>query len=249
MRELEELDNLYKEYTPYYTAPHFVFNERWVDEYCNESIKRSLIRSWRCTTRVESVPLKRLSDLRAAGMKVIDVGLESASIVQLRRMHKSNRPEQYLEKAAALVEACARHNIWVKLNIMLYAGETLETISETINWLNKYKNYIKDISAGSLVYYYNMNNLSELIKLGASVPFDQNLEENGFANLNMSDEVDVSIAQEICCTIPRIVANQRDFYDIKKFSYYSQDYNYNSFLRDVSKCNPRELPFRVESEK
>lgn len=246
MNELDQLDDLFKEYTPYYTAPHFVFNKRWVDEYCNESARRSIIRPWRCTTRVESIPLNRLSDLHSAGMKVIDIGLESASITQLRRMHKSNRPELYLEKAEAVVKACAKNDIWVKLNIMLYAGETLETISETMNWLKKYKDYIKDVSAGSLVYYYNMTNLSELVELGASLPPDQNLEENGFINLNMSDEIDVLKAQKLCCEIPRIVANQRDFYDIKKFSYYPKDYDYHVFMDEVSKCDPKELPFRVE---
>ena len=110
----------------------------------------------------------------------------------------------------------------------------------------KYKDYIKDVSAGSLVYYYNMTNLSELVELGASLPPDQNLEENGFINLNMSDEIDVLKAQKLCCEIPRIVANQRDFYDIKKFSYYPKDYDYHVFMDEVSKCDPKELPFRVE---
>lgn len=246
MDELDRLDSIFEEYTPYYTAPHFVFNKRWVDEYCNESAKRSKIRQWRCTTRVESVPLDRLCDLRSAGMKVIDIGLESASITQLRRMQKSNKPELYLEKAEALIEACAQNDIWIKLNIMLYAGETLDTISETMNWLKKHKNQIKDVSAGSLVYYYNMTNLQELIDLGASIPSGQDLEENGFMNLNMSSEIDVAKAQELCCEIPRIVANQRDFYDIKKFSYYPQSYDYSAFMQDVRKCNLKDLPFRVE---
>lgn len=246
MQELDQLDELYTEYTPYYTAPHFVFNSQWVDEYCKESAKRKIIRPWRCTTRVESVPLNRLADLRSAGMKVIDIGLESASISQLRRMHKSANPERYIEKATALVEACAQNDIWIKLNIMLYAGETLDTVSETAKWLNNNKAYIKDVSAGSLVYYYNMTNISELIQLGASIPPNQNLDEYGFLNLNLSEEINIFKAQQICCDIPKIVANQKDFYDIKRFSYYPPNYSYEAFMNDVHKCNPKELPFRIE---
>lgn len=246
MNELSRLDHVYGSYTPYYTAPHFVFDRKWVSSYYEAIQKRSSLVKWRCTTRVESVPLEMLEILHASGLKIIDVGLESASVTQLTRMHKTSDPQRYLEQASALLETCKQYDIWVKLNVMLYAGETMETVHETMDWLRLHRNCIKDVSAGSLVYYHNMDNISELMQMGASIPEDEDFENEGFATLHLSSEIDKSEAGRLCLEIPKIVADQRDFFDIKTFSYYPSSYTYEDFMKDVRQCDPNELPFRIE---
>lgn len=246
MRELDLLDQAYHNYTVYLTAPHFVFDPKWIHSFYDMMLKRANPVLWRCTSRVESIPLNLLRVLRQSGLKIIDVGLESASITQLTKMHKSANPQKYLERASAMLKACKENGIWVKLNILLYAGETMETIRETTDWLLLHKDCIKDISAGSLVYYHNMDNLSELEQFGSSIAAEDHFEDNGFAILNLSPDISKERASKLCQEIPQLIANQRDFYDIKSFSYYPDSYSYKEFLQDIRRCDPQDLPFCID---
>lgn len=246
IEEINFLDTIYEKYTPYFEAPHFNFSEKWIYEYCTKISTRNEILNWRCTSRVESVPIDKLPLLKQAGLKVIDVGLESASEIQLHRMHKTNNPKWYIERAQKLISACYENDIWIKLNILLYAGETYKTIDETITWLNNNKKYIKDVSVGGLVYYKNMNNIDELYALGASMQTENDLQDKGFSYMNLSSEIDANQAKEICLQVSKLVATQKDFFDIKKFSYYPQAYSYKDFLCDLEECDINELPFRIE---
>lgn len=246
MRELDRLDEFYGKYNVYLEAPHFVFEKEWIHKFSEEMRRRPRIVPWRCTTRVDSTPVDRIGMLAERGLKVLDVGLESASPTQLRRMHKTNRPQQYLSTAERLLEECSKHGVFVKFNILLYAGETMQTVDETAQWLQKHKEQIKAISANGLVYYHNMNSFSELSALGASLPVDNHFTENGYCALNLSPEITAAEAARIGCQLSRIVSDQRDFYDLKSFSYFEADYSYTMFLEDLKTCDPNVLPFRVE---
>ena len=244
--ELDALDLLYPQYTYYMEAPHFIFEKEWTDNLCYNLLKRERIHNWRCTSRVESIPLDMLKYLGQAGLKVIDVGLESASFIQLKKMGKSIDPKKYLEKAEQILDVCSQNNIWVKFNLLLYAGETYKTIEETEEWLYKHRTQIKDVSVSSLVYYRNMGNIKELIKEGAKMPSDHLLEEQGYVNLDLSDEIPFAVAKEYLNRIPKLIANQRDFYDIKSIAYFPSNYSYNEFIADVKKCNVDDLPFCID---
>lgn len=227
--ELDYLDQVYDRYSVYFEAPHLVFERPWIDRLCRRLRSREHRFLWRCTTRVETVPAELLGMMREAGLKVLDVGLESASCRQLIRMKKTNRPERYLAAADRLLQACAEHDIWVKFNLLLYAGETPETVDESVQWLLARRELIKDVSVSSLVYYYNMDAVSELERLGASVPDGEDVAETGYADLNLSDSIDRDTAKRLSVEIPRLLANQRDFYEIKAISYFEPDYTYPDF--------------------
>ena len=244
--ELDYLDQIYDHYSVYFEAPHFSFEQAWVHQLCDKLISREKKFLWRCTSRVESVSTNLLSEMSAAGLKVLDVGLESASYQQLINMKKTNQPAKYLDLAEKLLEACAKNNIWVKFNLLLYAGETNETVNETIKWLVERKELIKDVSVSSLVYYYNMDSISELEQLGATIPEGENIENTGYINLNLSKSIDRDIARQLSIQIPKLIANQRDFYDIKAISYFEPDYTYSEFINDIKQCDITELPFTVE---
>lgn len=246
MRELDMLDELYGEYNVYLEAPHFVFEKEWIHQFSECMKKRKRIVPWRCTTRVETVPIDSIGMLAQCGLKILDVGLESASPTQLRRMGKTNNPEQYLKTAERLLLECGRHGVFVKLNILLYAGETMETVSETARWLEQHKEWIKGISANGLVYYHNMHSFDQLEEYGASFPENNQFQEEGYCSLNLSPEITASEAVRIGRSLSCIVANQRDFYDMKSFSYFEPDYSYEDFLEDLKSCNHEVLPFRVD---
>lgn len=244
--ELDFLDQIYDSYSVYFEAPHFVFEKKWVNELCTMLNNRKRPIRWRCTSRVETVPISLLEQMGSAGLRILDIGLESASPQQLLAMKKTLNPQKYLEKADELLRACAKNNIWVKFNLLLYAGESYETIDETIQWLLQRKDIIKDVSVSSLVYYYNMDSLTELQKLGASIPNGEDVLNTGYIDLNLSDSINKDTAKRISVDIPKLIANQRDFYDVKAISYFEPGYTYDEFIKDVSICDYSSLPFSIE---
>lgn len=247
MAELDYLDQIYENYSVYFEAPHFVFEREWVNQLCDGLYSRKHSFLWRCTSRVETVPTDLLGKMSAVGLKVLDIGLESASRQQLINMNKTKRPEHYLDLAEKLLLACAENNIWVKFNLLLYAGESYETIKETTQWLVDRKELIKDVSVSSLVYYYNMDSILELQKLGASIPDGENISKTGYIDLNLSDSIDWSTAKKFSIDIPKLIANQRDFYDIKAISYFEPNYTYKEYINDLKSCDCSKLPFSVDS--
>ena len=41
-------------------------------------------------------------------------------------------------------------------------------------------------------------------------------------------------------------AGSKDFYDIKKISYFEIGYSYVDFLKDLKECNSKTLPFTID---
>lgn len=249
----EELDNINKlynhnDYSIYFQAPHFVFETKWIDNLCRMLADKETSTSWRCTTRVETIKIDKLKDLKQSGLRVIDIGLESASPKQLLAMHKTKDPKKYLDLAEKILIECNNLGIWVKFNLLLYAGETYNTVNETINWITNHKKLIKNVSVSSLTYYNNMASLKEFFDLGASIPKQSNLFECGYCNLNLSSEIDATVAQSLTIDIPKLISTQRDFYDIKKISYFEIGYTYFDFLKDLEECNLEMLPFAIEGD-
>ena len=110
---------------PYMQASLFAPNRRWADQLAEETAKQGRVRiKWRAETRVDAMRPGSVAALAEAGLKVIDVGLETASPTQIIAMNKSKRPDHYLNSASELLAACHKNGVMVKVNILLYAGET-----------------------------------------------------------------------------------------------------------------------------
>lgn len=91
-----------------------------------------------------------------------------------------------------------------------------------------------------------MDSIKELRKLGASIPLGEDITKTGFVDLNLSDSIDRDTAKKLSIEIPKLIANQRDFYDIKAISYFEPDYTYSHFIQDIKTCNSSDLPFSIE---
>ena len=247
MEELDYFDRIYGEYSVYLEAPHFVFSKEWCEEFMCEMQKRERIIPWRCTTRVESVPLGMIGNLAKSGLKILDIGLESASYQQLLRMNKTKNPQENLNKAVKILEECKKYGVWVKLNILFFAGETAETVKETVDWLKKYKHLIKGVSVSSLVYYKGAGDIEELLKLGAILPENNMLDECGYADLDLSEEISCKKAKEIALQISQMIMTKKDYFDIKSVSYFERGYTYEEFEKDVISANQNSLCFSTES--
>lgn len=149
--EVYGIDNL----NIYFQASIFNPSVKWSQEFLYLYKTQNMKFHWRFETRVDSMNLESLEILAEAGLKVIDLGLESASVCQIKKMGKSKNPKEYLAKADKLLRKMYEFGLWSKLNILLYIGETYKTLGETITWLEDRSEYIKGVSVNPIIVYLN----------------------------------------------------------------------------------------------
>ncbi|WP_332774346.1 B12-binding domain-containing radical SAM protein [Pseudomonas sp. ESBL1] len=233
---------------PYFQSSFFLPNPRWAKALA-EQVQRCNARIlWRCESRVDGIKPEIVPSLAAAGMKVIDLGLESAAPEQILAMNKARDPARYLGAASKLLQACARHGIWVKVNVMLYAGETAHTLERTRQWLDAHAHCIKGVSVGPVVVYGPPSHCSEFLtalRARGATPVDPaSAEDCGITQLNLSPELDAEQVERASLALSRRYMAKQDYFDLKRFSYYPRDYSEQAFEADVATSDAACLPFR-----
>lgn len=176
----------------YFEGAIFSPDRIWAEQFLKEYRKRELQFQFRMQSRVDAIRPEVVKLLAKAGLKVLDVGLESASVVQLTRMGKTKVPEEYLEKAERLLYAAAEAGVWCKLNLLFYAGETQSTLAETKKWLKKMKPYFKGISCNPLTIYLNgdatWSYVEQLEQLSGTEISRELLQRDGYVMFDLSRE-------------------------------------------------------------
>ncbi|MDE7083099.1 MAG: radical SAM protein [Clostridia bacterium] len=206
----------------YFESSIFLPSKKWANEFAKIYKKTGSTFHWRCTTRVDTVNSEALSVLAEAGLKVVDFGLESASPSQLISMQKTKKPDEYLKKAESVIFECAAKNVWCKLNILLYAGETLSTFNETKRWLLDRKAYIKGISTNTLTIYLNgdMGKYLESIENITKRKINRKeLYQRGFTYPDLSTEIDKDKSLELCNELNSLLMTAKDYNDLKEICY------------------------------
>jgi hypothetical protein len=235
---------------PYFEASFFRPSFQWAADFAKQYRANNLRVQWRCESRVDGISLRTLEKLAEAGLKVIDLGLESASYRQLRAMKKTSIPEVYLKRASCLIQECKKAGIWVKINILLYAGEDRQSLEETSDWLNHHRQCIKGLSVGPLVAYrldVTPKLLESLQFLGASLVNEELLAKEGIAEFNLSREIDYETAQYFSTSLCQEFMSERDYFDLKSFSYLPRSYTFSEFQQSLSRIDISNLPFRRSS--
>jgi hypothetical protein len=233
---------------PYFQSSFFLPNPRWAAGLQRALEGRALRIPWRCETRVDGMKPDTVADLAAAGLKIIDLGLETASLIQVRSMRKARNAERYLSAASRLLDACANSGVWVKVNVLLYAGETDETLAETQAWLDRHASTIKGVSVGPVIAFGPPRGveafLREVAEVGAR-PVDPNsAATGGVTHLHLSSEISAEMAERLSLDLSRRYMTADDYFDLKSFSYYPRGYTRADFLRDVEASSPERLPFQ-----
>jgi radical SAM superfamily enzyme YgiQ (UPF0313 family) len=158
--ELEHIINTY-EMSPedmrmYFTCSTFGIRKSEIEQLVSGMTRRRLCGvSWRTETRVDSPVIDYLPELAGAGMSVLDIGLESASPTMIRRMNKTYQdPGRYLAQAEKFIERVAEFDkVVLKVNILNHAGESSQTLGETLNFVLRLREAIDHISAGPVMMY------------------------------------------------------------------------------------------------
>ncbi|XPV70195.1 MAG: B12-binding domain-containing radical SAM protein [Halarcobacter sp.] len=249
VNEIQEISKVYndKNIQFYFESSIFKPKKNWINEFYELYNKYNLKNQWRCETRADiNLNEESIKLLALSGLKVIDLGLESASHIQLKRMQKTNNPLKYLEKAQQFIRLCFKYGIWVKVNVLLYPGETEETLNETIDFLENNKKYFKGLSVYPTLIYgsdkYTVDFLKEIEKYGAS-SLNGKIEDNCITNLNLSSEINYEKAKQLSIEIGKNFMSKDDYFDLKSFSYYPRDYTYNDFINHISNIEEEYLPF------
>jgi hypothetical protein len=236
------------EIRPYFESSFFLPSLRWATELRSAMERRNIHVQWRCETRVDGMKPATVAELAASGLKVLDLGLETASATQIKAMNKSRDPERYLRMASMLLEACERNGIWVKVNVLLYGGETAKTLAETQGWLDRHASAIKGVSVGPVVAYgppiQSSSFLNELMELGARPVDPGSAETSGITQLHLSPEIDSDTAEQFSLALSRRYMGMDDYFDLKHFSYYPREYTKSNFLQDLGASEAERLPFR-----
>lgn len=234
------LDHSTKSMNFYFETSMFSPTESWVNEMYKAYIDCEHDFFWRTEARVDSIRPRYMESLYGAGLRVIDIGLESASHEQLIAMGKTSNPAKYLRQASDTLRSAFESGIKTKVNVLLYPGETKSTIYETESWLDQHKDCITGVSSGPVIVYgwdeeVSMKQYVEsLFQLGAS------LAENpmtGVSLLNLSKEIDYDESIAIANNLSRKFMSSKDYFDLKSFSYFSRDYTYEDFILDLKMEN------------
>ena len=223
IKEAKEVCKLYgdDELNFYFEASIFNPTLEWAKEFKREYEQFQMKFKWRFETRVDIIKPDTIEMLAQAGLRVIDLGLESASVKQLERMEKTKNPSEYLRRAKQLLEKASECDVWCKLNILLYAGETEETIKETLEWLKQ--NKFKGISVNPFILYLNGEETKvfiDKIKIITKMDVDvEGLYENGYSFIDLSSEITSQIAKDKCKKIAENCMQRQDYLDLKKICY------------------------------
>lgn len=230
-------DNLNK-MNVYFEASLFQPNATWTKKLIEQQNINSCFFEWRAESRVDTLRKDIIPLLAESGLKVLDLGLESASPIQLERMQKTNRPTEYLDRASELLHTLNESKIDVKINIMLFAGENKSTISETYDWLEKHKKLIKGVSVGPVIAFGWDDNKKDFIKMLSSLGADAlPMNQIGITHLNLSKEITYYDSLRISKEISKAFMSAEDYYYLKSFSYFPRNYSYTDFMNDISQEN------------
>lgn len=238
---------------PYMQASLFAPNRHWAGRLADEiAIRGDLSVGWRTETRVDAIKPEAVASLAEAGLKVIDLGLETASPTQILAMSKSKRADQYLERASKLLFACRENGVMAKVNVLLYAGETEQTLAETKAWLDAHAASIKGVSVGPVIAYGPPKTanilLDEWAARGARPVDPRSAAETGITAMHLSRDFDAPSAELVSLELSRRYMDADAYFELKSFSYYPRGYTRAQFDQDVGASDPLMLPFKVALE-
>ncbi|CDX21304.1 Radical SAM domain-containing protein [Mesorhizobium plurifarium] len=240
-----------REIHPYLQSSMFMPTARWAAALADETRRLGLDIAWRTETRVDVMTPSTLAGLAEAGLRVIDLGLETASPTQILAMDKSDKPDRYLRSAEELLAACRANGVMAKVNVLLYAGESAATLGETKAWLDQNASAISGVSVGPVIAYGPPKTADILIDnwtaLGAR-PIDRDsAAKTGISIMHLSKDFDAGTAEVVSLELSRRYMDANAYFALKSFSYYPRGYSRASFDLDVEASDPACLPFAISS--
>lgn len=236
----------------YLETPLFLLHDEELRRLARLRRERGLHFTWRTETRVEYLTPQRVPLLAAAGLRVIDLGLESGCPQMLLAMGKTRNPHHYLRKAALALQSAYEAGILVKLNILFYIGETRETLRTTLAFLEEHLPYVTSVSAYPLLLYPGSSLegeiATEIAHVGGSLVQTAPWQERHLWPVNVSAEWSYEALQEIGLLFTKAFQTQETFYKKKQYGYFSPQVSEIMFNERVQAIGRAFLPFSLDQE-
>lgn len=233
----------------YAECPVFFTNAKNFDAYRQAFGPFSDRLEWRVQARVDSIDPTLFDDLYDLGLRVIDIGLESASPRMLGLMQKTQTPDRYLRQAGVFIENAASAGIGVKLNILLYPGEDVASAAETEDFISHHSKSLAGIAAGTTLEFPGTTLSGEMDQLGQRFGtkrvHDPVLADCGIYPLDLSADFSYQEARNWCIRVSKTVMDARKYYDLKRIGYYPPSLTYEDFIEAAHRVPAGTLPFTL----
>lgn len=229
----------------YLQASNFVIRKNEMENFLNTLSVFNGDIEWRTEVRVDTFDEKYFKMLYDVGLRIIDIGLDSASTDMIKIMKKSAYPEQYLNKATSMLRAAKAAGIFTKINFLIHPGDTLSTLEESKKWLQNNQPHISAISiCPALIFpgcnleqnfeYYQYTFGTELI---ACSP----LAKWGVFEVNPSHEVSVKDAQAYSLEISQMINSRENYAYAKSFGYHGAQVSTEDLLSILPEHNGKSV--------
>lgn len=231
----------------YLETSNFTPRLDWIEDFIAKRSEYGLEDiGWRTESRVDMFSQRSIERLARAGLKVLDLGLESASPRQLIGMGKAKDPRSYLERCSRLIRTAADNEVSVKLNVLLFPGENHATIADTMEWLEEHQRYFVGVSAFPTVYYGLNPSGDSLVEryraLGADLVEPETVA--GIHNIHLSREIPYPESESLARKISRRFMSAKQYFALKSFSYFDPRYTWDEFVADIEATPHENLTFR-----
>lgn len=247
VREAVETERLYGAGSPtfYLQTPMFLMTDAEIMEVIHQRDLHGTSFSWRTETRVDYLSPAKIRLLARAGMRVVDVGLESGSPEILRRMGKTSHPDRYIRAIRDLVRAARDHGVLAKLNVLFYVGERPDTIVETLDALSEAG--AEAVSAYPLLLYPGTDLCDEIDEqlrcFGGSLVHDDAWRRRHLTPVNPSKWFSYEALQEIGVRVGRAFQLENTFRLLKRFGYFPPSAKAEQFHAAVAAFGVDRLPY------
>jgi radical SAM superfamily enzyme YgiQ (UPF0313 family) len=140
--EIEELQRRYEIRGFLFRDPIFTLSRRRVVELMHGMMQRRFDFRWACETRMDCLDVELLEMMYKAGLRVLNVAVESSSEAVLKGVAREVIPVRHQEK---ILKACDRLGIRVTVFYVLGLPEdTRESILETIRYAKQLNTHFQD---------------------------------------------------------------------------------------------------------
>jgi len=208
--------------------------------------KFSKFAHWRTEIRVDGVENGTMKSLANAGLRVLDLGLESASPRILKLMHKTKNPDRYLADAKQVLSEATDAGIFTKVNFLIHPGDTPDSVNESWSWLKSHSDVISGVSSGVTLEYPGTPLSKDLARYKAK--FGTERQEHPLSNwgvfyLKPSNSLSHSSAESLAASIAQSMQTRADFARSKSFGYLSADSTPEEILASLPEAS-HETPYR-----
>lgn len=203
---------------------------------------------WRTEIRVDGLEPEVLSILARAGLRVLDIGLESASASTLTIMNKTKGPQDYLDRASMLLRTARAASLFAKVNFLIHPGDTSETVTESWAWLQDHSEYISGISSGVTIEYPGTPlsiNLPRYERLYGTAREPHPLSKWGVFNLRPSTQLSHSEAVKLATRIAQSLQTRTSFVASKSFGYLGSKPTEANVLEQLPEAS-HDTPYRSD---